>query len=446
MFDRIFGRQQSTAESARAEPVVAALVQQEARPVNLQSSASMEEWQELFGSIGGDAVTRESAMKLTAVFGCVSLLSGTIGTCPVRVVKKDSEKGSEVLRDHPVQYLVNIDPHALWSPEVFFEGLGAVAFVDGNSYADIERNRRGEAIGLRPLFDANVRPFKRAGRAAYSVTENGETVGRDQDDILHFRASITMQGLEALSPLKCFARSMGIGLDADLYASKFYKQGINPPGYISYDGKVDEKMADEVRAYWVRKFGGVQNSHIPAVLSEGGKFTSLMTDPETAQLFQSRSYQALDMARAYGVPPHLIGITEKSTSWGTGINAQTAQFYILAVRKHVKRFEAELSRKLLSREERMSGISIKFNMDALLRADLAARYDAHKIAVGGTQHPGWMTVNEIRSLERLSKLDDPDADKLYRPVAKAAGEKQDEGDGGEKPPAPYFQTTREEAQ
>lgn len=441
MFDRIFGKQQPVAEPARAEPVVSTPIDADARPVNLQSSASMEEWQELFGFIGGDAVTRESAMKLSAVFSCVSLLSGTIGTCPVRVVKKDSDKGSEVLKDHPVHYLVNIDPHALWSPEVFFEGLGAVAFIDGNSYADIERNRRGDAIGLRPLLDANVRPFKRSGRAAYSITEDGETFGRDQGDVLHLRASVTMQGLTALSPLKCFARSMGIGLSADEYASKFYKQGINPPGYISFDGKVDEKIAEEVRSYWVRKFGGVQNSHIPAVLSEGGKFTSLMTDPETAQLFESRSYQALDMARAYGVPPHLIGITEKSTSWGTGINAQTAQFYILAVRKHVKRFEAELSRKLLSREERVAGISIKFNMDALLRADLAARYDAHKIAVGGTQHPGWMTVNEARELEGLPKVDDPDADKLFRPVPKAVGEKENDGDVQ---PAPLFQSKRED--
>ena len=419
MFNRMFKAKQTSAAPMRAEPVLSAPVAAEAsRPFNLQSSAPFEEWKEVFSFLDGGSVSRDSAMKLTAVFGCISLLSGTIGTCPVRVVQKGSSKGTAVLSDHPVHYLVNVDPHALWSPEVFFEGLGAVGFLDGNSYADIERNRRGEAIGLRPLFDATVKPFKRGKRAAYSITEDGETFGRDQDDVLHFRASVTMQGLEALSPLKCFARSMGIGLDADLYASKFYKQGINPPGYISFDGKVDEKIADEVRNYWMRKFGGVENSHIPAVLSEGGKFTSLMTDPETAQLFQSRSYQALDIARAYGVPPHLIGITDKSTSWGTGINAQTAQFYILAVRKHVKRFEAELSRKLLTPAERMAGISIKFNMDALLRADLAARYDAHKIAVGGTQHPGWMTINEVRELEGLPLLEDPEANKMFRPVSK----------------------------
>lgn len=446
MFERIFGSRAKGADAPRVEPVVSAPVVQDSRPVNLQSSASVEEWKEFFGFLGHDVVTRESAMKLTAVFGCVSLLAGTIGTLPVRVMRKNAEKGSEVLVDHPAHYLVYVDPHPLFSAEVFFEGLFAVAFLEGNAYAEIQRNGRGEMTGLRALFDATVKPFKRNGRAAYRITEDGQTYGRDQDDILHFRASATMKGLEALSPLKCFARSIGIGLEADEYASKFYKQGINPPGYISYEGKVSEQVADEVRNYWQRKFGGIQNAHIPAVLAEGGKFTSLMTDPETAQLFQSRSFQVLDVARAYGVPPHLIGETEKSTSWGTGINAQTTQFYILGLRKHVKRFEAELARKLLTREERLQGVAIKFNLDTLLRADLAARYDAHKTAVGGTQHPGWMTVNETRELEGLPKLDDEEADKLFRPVARGAKGNTDPADeGGAQPPAPYFQTRREES-
>lgn len=421
------------APETRIEPVVIdhAPVKPSGGPQNIASSASMEQWQEFYGLNGVSAVNAESAMKLTAVFGCVSLLAGTLGTLPVRVVQKDPSKGSEVKTDHPAHYLVHMDPHPMFSAEVFYEGLFALAFLEGNAYAEIQRNGRGDAIGLRPLWDAYVLPFKKGGRIIYSITEDGrDTYGLDQDDVLHFAASATMRGVRALSPIKCFAKSIGIGLNADDYAEKFFSQGINPNGYISFDGVLkDEQQADEIRNYWARKHGGVSKSHLPAVLTNGGKFTSLLTDPETAQLFQSRSFQVLDIARAYGVPPHLIGETDKSSSWGTGIAAQTTQFYILGLRKHVKRFEAELSRKMLSKAERLDGFSIKFNLDSLLRADVTARFEANKAAVGGTQHPAWETVNEIRKREGLAKSDDPNADVLYRPVSKVGAVEPANGKG-----------------
>lgn len=443
MFERIFGSRPKSVDEPRAEPVVAAPTEGTRTAMNLHSSSGIEEWRETFAFLGSDAVTRQSAMKLTAVFGCVSLLGGTIGTMPVRVMRGGEKGGTEEHTDHDVNWLVRHEPHEDFTPEVFFEGLGVLSFLEGNGCAEIMRNRRGDPIGLRPVLDGTVTPFEsKSGRVAYRVTENGDTYGRDKDDILHFRGSATLSRFEALSPLKCFGRTIGIGLDADEYARLFYKQGGTPSGYITYDGKVDEKVADEVRQYWMRKMSGVQNAHLPAVLAEGGKFVSLMQDPETAQLMQSRAFQVSDVARAFGVPPHLIGETEKSTSWGTGINAQTTQFYILGLRKHVKRFEGELTRKLLSRKERESGTEIKFNLDTLLRADLAARYDAHKIALGGTQHPGWRTVNEIRALDGLAKSDEPEADQLYRPVIKGnenAGQGDNDGDGGAQPPAPFLQ-------
>lgn len=422
MFSRLFGSRAGAVE--RVEPAIMA-VQEPARPVALQSSAGVDQWKEYFGFLGDghEPISRDTAMKLTAVSGCVSLLAGTIGTLSVSVRRVDPNLGSLVVDDHPVQALVSADPHPLFGSEVFFEGLSAIAFLEGNAFAEIQRNRRGGVVAMRPLFDASVSPWERNGRVAYAINRDGVSTGLDQDDVLHLRGSATVRGLLALSPLHCFARTIGIGLSAEKYADKFFKDGVNPTGYISFDGKVtDEKIADEIRDYWSAKFGGVNNAHRPAVLQEGGTFHKLMTDPETAQLFQSRSFQVLDVARAYGVPPHLIGETEKSTSWGSGIQAQTTQFYILSLRKHIKRFEGELNRKLLSEQERKQGLQIKFNLDTLLRADLAARYDAHRIAVGGTQHPGWLTINEVREIEGKPKLDDPAADALFRPVQNAGAD------------------------
>lgn len=433
---KLFGRARGEV-AARVEPVISTpaevAAESASRPVALTSGAPVEQWSEFFGvDFGGVSVTQESAMKFSAVSACVNLIGGTVGTLPVRVMEKADKGGTQEAVDHPANWLLHHEPSDDYSPEVFFEGLICKAVLGGNSYAEIRRTRRGELLDLRPKFRAHVRPFEsaRTGARAYAVSENGDQYGLSAADTLHFMGTATLDGFEALSPLKAHARAIGIGLSADEYARLFYEQGGRPQGFITYDGKVDAAQAEEIRQYWGRKFSGLSNSHLPAVLSQGGEFKSLMTDPETAQLFQSRAFQVLDIARAFAVPPHLIGESEKSTSWGSGIQAQTMQFYILTLRKLIKRIEGELSRKLLTVDERKRGMQCKINLDALLRADQGARYDGYKVALGGTQAPAFLTVNEVREMEGRARSDDPAADQLYRPVSKSGAPDQSGEDGG----------------
>lgn len=105
----------------------------------------------------------------------------------------------------------------------------------------------------------------------------------------------------------------------------------------------------------------------------------------------------------------MVGHTSKSTSWGTGIEEQTLGFVKFTLRDILKGLEQEIDRKLL----RSAKFYSKFNLDALLRADSKGRADFYKAALGGTQNPGFMTVNEVRALENLAPLDG--GDELHAP-------------------------------
>jgi HK97 family phage portal protein len=344
------------------------------------------------------------------------LIAGTIASLPVRITSKNADGSTSPVTDHPAYELLHYDAHALYSANVFFEAALSWGLLNGNGYAVIERRPNGQPTGLR-LIDGSCTPRLRNGRIAYSVVEESVARGYDQDDILHFRGTTNLSGVTSLSPVVIHGQSMRIGLSAEEYAARFYDQGVNPPGYITYEGKVTEDMADEIRKYWAEKFGGVKNSHRPAVLSEGGVFKELMTDPETAQLMMARSFQVIDVARAFGVPPHMIGETDKTSSWGTGVEAQTTSFYVTTLRRHIRRAESELRRKLLGTDRELS---VNFDIDAFLRADLKARDEHMKLLLGGTQNPGIESRNEIRARLDLPRIDDPAFDKPYEPPAKAA--------------------------
>nr|WP_268967734.1 phage portal protein [Zooshikella ganghwensis] len=165
-----------------------------------------------------------------------------------------------------------------------------------------------------------------------------------------------------------------------------------------------------MRNYWFKKHQGLENKHLPAVITGGGEFKETTLSPQDSQIIQTRKFQVCDIARIFGVPPHLVGETEKSTSWGTGIEQQSIGFVQYTLRPHLTRIEQEVNRKLF----RSDSFFAEFNVNGLLRGDIKGRNEAYRIALGGNQEPGWMTVNEVRKLDNLPPIEGGDI--LYRPA------------------------------
>jgi HK97 family phage portal protein len=97
------------------------------------------------------------------------------------------------------------------------------------------------------------------------------------------------------------------------------------------------------------------------------------------------------------VPPHMVGHTEKATSWGTGLEQQTLGFQKFTLRRRLKRIEMALEKQLLTARDRVDGITIEFNLEGLLRADSASRAKFYQTMT----QIGAYTINEVRALENM---------------------------------------------
>ncbi len=116
---------------------------------------------------------------------------------------------------------------------------------------------------------------------------------------------------------------------------------------------------------------------------------------------------------AFGVPPILIQETEKTSSWGTGVEQIIIGFVRFTMAPHLERFRDELNRKLFRR----AGRAAEFDTDALTRPDSKGFGEMLRNLVGGSQGPGIISVNEARSaLRRPPKIG---ADELYAPKVTA---------------------------
>jgi len=355
----------------------------------------------------GFAVTPESAMRVSAVFAAVRLLAGGIASLPVAVFR-DGAEGRETIRPD-LWWLLNEQPIANWTAASMWEWVIQSICLRGDGFVEIVRSG-ADVKALRPHHPDMVSVRRVGDSLLYTVSDETSSLRPvHQDDMLHF-AGFGFNGTRSMSVIQWAAfQSVGIALAADTFSGSFYANGAAPKHLIEAPGKMDEDQADQLRDAYRKKNAGAHNAGLPLVLTEGVTLKEMSMSAHDAQLLDSRKFQVIDIARAFGVPPHMIGAQETTSSWGTGIEQMSIGFIRWALQPYINRIRQELNRKLFRRASPF----VEHKMDALLAGDAKAEGEHMRQAVGGSQGPGWMTINEIRKGMNLPPI--AGGDVLYRP-------------------------------
>ena len=145
---------------------------------------------------------------------------------------------------------------------------------------------------------------------------------------------------------------------------------------------------------------GYRRAHKTGILSGGAKYVQTSTPNDANQFLQSREFAVLDIARAFQIPPHMLGVTTGSQARAS-VEQLQIDFVTHTLRPFVEKLESAYS-TLLPQPQ-----FIKFNMDGLVRADFATRMQGYSIATQG----GWMSINDIKRLEDMPPVDGGD---VYR--------------------------------
>lgn len=396
----------------RIEPTIGNVVEGET-----VSSSSLRMF-EIFGNpttASGAVVSPATSMRVSAVFGCVTLIAGAIAQLPLPVFERTGE--ARVRADHDYWWLLNEQFSAAWPAGAAWEFLVAQVLLRGDGIAYITRNRSGNATGFIPwprdrvmILEQPKSSPRDPRRLQYTFHDDDGYFTVDQDDVLHF-PGFGFNGTHGMSVIQWGARNgIGIAIQGDEHAGKFFAEGGKPEVAITTPKEMGQGAQDDFRAAWVKKYGGMQgNRRIPLILTEGLDIKELTMSAVDQQLLESRQWQVIDIARAFGVPPHMIGETSKATSWGTGIEQMGIGFVKHTLGPHLRRIRDELNRKLF----RTVRYFTEHNVDSLLAGDSKAQAEYFGKALGGPGAQGWMTVNEVRRLKNLPPIDGGDV--LYRP-------------------------------
>lgn len=343
----------------------------------------------------GVPVTETSVLSLSAAWACVNLLAGTIASLPLVVYRTNAKGEREAAKDHPLYRILHDSPNHDQTALDFWEGGQMAIELRGDMHARIERSG-GRIIALHPIFKPQVRR-DRYGVIWYRWTEDGKSYDEPQENVFHVRG-FGGSPLGGISTLAYGRQVFGLSSAINKAASTTFANGIRPG--IILTPPADKTLGDRrevIEKALQEKHAGAMNAGRPLLLEGGLTPHTISFSPEDAQMLESRSFSIEEICRLYEVPPHMIGHTEKSTSWGTGLEEQTLRFQKFTLRRRLKRIEQAIMKQLLTPADRASGIVVEFNLEGLLRADSKGRSEFYRTMT----QIGAMTINEVRGLENL---------------------------------------------
>ncbi|MGW7424419.1 phage portal protein [Streptomyces sp. NPDC054813] len=374
----------------------------------------------------GVAVNDQTAMQLVAVYACVRILSAAIARLPLSAM---------VARDG-IQVPTPMAPTIVADP---FGGAGNTRFPTrraGLKQLAVSLLLRGNGYGMVTARDYLYRPSRIAvlhpDVVKVRLNDDG---GRDYEvnrqkvdnpsDMLHLTGMCMPGAAEGMSPISYARQAIGLGLAAERFGAGFFGQGAHLSGVITVPGDLDKDRARQMKDAFEGSHSGLSNAHAIGVLSGGADWKNISVTPEDAQFLGTRAAQNLDMAMLYGVPPHMLGQVDRTTSWGTGIEQQAIGFRVWTLDDWLGIFEDAWTGML------PRGQSAVFDTASLERTDTAGRWSWYATArtING------MTQNEIRARENLPPVEG--GDDINAPLNSAhSGDSPDPTPPDDGPPAP----------
>lgn len=336
----------------------------------------------------GVMVTQDTALRLSAVYASVRLIADTISTMPLdQFVRVDGARRPVRPREAWVDR-----PSTRHQTVTFWQQNLVSLLLDGNIFAHVMRDGSGEIVDIDILNPKQV-----------TVHDNGYTLDGGgflrRDEVLHITEMLLPGTLRGVSRIEQVKDSVGLGMALDEYAARFFGNGAYAGGVIEWPGEITHQQAKEIVDAWEGGHKGLRRAHRPAVLYGGAKFVPTTVDPSQSQLLAQRHYAVEEIARIFRVPPFMLGVMQQGSVSYASVEQQMLFFSQHTIQPYVELLERAYSTLL----DNPSSF-LKFNLDSLVRADLATRTEAYSKALLA----GFMSVNDVRRLEDMPDVADGD--------------------------------------
>ena len=336
-----------------------------------------------------------AATNIAAVYTAAKILAEDVGSFPLNLYVNGEDGGKNILKDDYRYKLLHYNPNSYTSSNTFFSTLEYIRNIKGNAFALIER-KGGRISGLKILNPSNIIGYKigKNGNLFYQFDDGVDQKEILYTDILHFRG-ISDDGIWGMNPIEKLRLNLSVTYKAFNTIDKFYAnnatspkalettipEGVNPKEWV--------KRIDDFN----EKYTGVKNAGKIISLPPFTKLTDVTLNFADAEFISTIRFNVDQIASLFRVPPHLLGNFESSKF--NNLEQLQLNYKINTIRPIHRMYRQELEFKLLEEYERIDGMSIEFNTNALMETDAKTRVENYKSLFG----IGAITPNQIARWE-----------------------------------------------
>lgn len=366
---------------------------------DLPKAADNDGW-EAYLSGKGYTVTAETALKISAVYRCVDVIAKTMASLPLHLYE-EKDGGKAKAKRHPLYRILlqqsNKDTTAYHFWHMYLVNL----LLTRGAFAKIERNPAGRIVGLWNIPTCRVSRIYvnsvNGERYIYVTDDDGRTETLRDGDFMYTPSLRFTSDLQPNDPIAMASEVLGLTMDLNGYAKTAFEEGTNPGGFLEYPEHLSDIAYTRLKDSFNASFAGVKNSHRWIPLEEGAKASPFSRDLEKSQALESRKFAVNEICRIFGVPPHLVYDLDRATF--SNIEQQSIEFVQNCITPMSVQIEQTIYKDLLLEREKERYFA-KFNVNALLRGDTAARTAYYNSA----RQNGWLNGDEIRELEDMDRM------------------------------------------
>lgn len=349
-------------------------------------------------NVAGAVVTPSKTIGLPGVLCAVRTVSETLAMLPLLIYTRTADGGKDRARNHPVYSVLRKRANRYQTAMEWKSLMQAWAMLFGNAYGEIIRNRAGDVVELLPLHPLSVTMDVAGDAVVYRhLGARGQERVLPAERVFHL-AGFSTDGLLGLNPLKACRDALGIGLALESFAGSFFRNGTWPGLVVMTPEKyvLSEEVHGRLKKQLEEVHKGAAKAHRNLLLEGGLTATKVTPDLESSQALESRTFSVQDVARIFGIPPHLL--MDLSGAIKSNIQEQALQFKS-ALLPWGERWAQRVDTTLLDTGDSEAYFS-GWVWDGFVQSDLETRYAAYATA----KQNGWLNADEIRERENLNPL------------------------------------------